>query len=48
MELSRANELIQKAYEICQDGHDVLTALQMAEKELTKEDIGDINNDYML
>ncbi|WP_286184092.1 hypothetical protein [Clostridium sp. CCUG 7971] len=38
MELSNVNKLIQKAYEIWKDGYDVLTALQIAEEELTKEE----------
>lgn len=39
MELSRASELIQKAYEIWQkEKIDVISALIKAERELTKEE----------
>ena len=42
MELSRINELLKLSKKLWkEDGYDILTAIKIAEKELTKDNKGD-------
>lgn len=46
MELSRVNDLIELSKKLQKEGYDTLTAIKLAEIELTKEEMGDKTNDY--
>ncbi len=46
MELSRVNDLIELSKKLQKEGYVILTAIKLAEIELTKEEMGDKTNDY--
>lgn len=46
MELSRVNDLIELSKKLQKEGYDILTAIKLAEIELTKEEMGDKTNNY--